>query len=34
MRFVIVFLIKYYTGDQIEKNEMGAACDTYGGEMR
>jgi hypothetical protein len=22
----------YYLGDQIEKNEMGGACSTYGGE--
>jgi len=25
---------KYYSGDQIEKNEMGGACSTYGGEER
>ena len=24
----------YYAGDQIEKNEMGGACSTYGGEER
>jgi hypothetical protein len=23
---------KYYSGDQITKNEMGRACNTYGGE--
>jgi hypothetical protein len=23
---------EYYSGDQIEKNEMGEACGTYGGE--
>jgi len=23
-------LTKYYAGDQIEKNEMGGACNTYG----
>ena len=25
---------KYYSGDQIEKNEMGGTCGTYGGEER
>jgi len=25
---------KYYPVDQIEKNEMGGACSTYGGEER
>jgi hypothetical protein len=25
---------QYYLGDQIKKNEMGWACDTYGGEER
>ena len=24
-------LTKYYAGDQIEKNEIGGACDAYGG---
>ena len=24
-------LSKYYSGDQIEKNEMGGACSIYGG---
>jgi len=28
-----VLLTKYYSGEQIEKNEMGGACSTYGGEM-
>jgi hypothetical protein len=23
-------MTKYYSGDQIEKNEMGGACSTYG----
>jgi len=23
-----------FSGDQIEKNEMGRACSTYGGELR
>jgi len=27
-------LTKYYAGNQIEKNEMGWACSTYGGEER
>ena len=26
-------LTKYYSGDQIETNEMGGACSTYGGEQ-
>ena len=26
-----VLLAKYYSDDQIEKNEMGRACSTYGG---
>jgi hypothetical protein len=26
-----VHLTKYYSGDQIEKNDMGGACSTYGG---
>jgi hypothetical protein len=29
---VFVLLTKYYLGDQINKNEMGGACGTYGGE--
>jgi hypothetical protein len=24
------FITKYYSGNQIEKNEMGGACSTYG----
>jgi hypothetical protein len=27
-------LSNYYSGDQIEKNEMGGACSKYGGEKR
>jgi hypothetical protein len=27
-----VHLTKYYSGDQIKKNEMGGACGTYGGQ--
>jgi hypothetical protein len=29
-----VFLTKYYSGHQIEDNEMSGACSTYGGEER
>ena len=29
-----VLLTKYYSDDQIEKNEMGGKCNTYGGEER
>ena len=29
-----VFLTKQYLGDQIMKNEMGGACDMYGGQVR
>jgi hypothetical protein len=25
---------KYYSGDQIKKNEMGEACSTYGRQKR
>jgi hypothetical protein len=28
------FLTKYYSHDQIKKNEMGRACSTYGGKER
>jgi hypothetical protein len=27
-------ITKYYSGNQIEKNEMGGACSTYGGKER
>ena len=27
-------VILFYSGDQIEKNEMGEACGTYGGEEK
>ena len=30
----IVFINQYFSGDQIEKNEMGVACNTYVGEER
>jgi hypothetical protein len=26
-----VLIIKYYSGEQIKKNEVGGACSTYGG---
>jgi hypothetical protein len=29
-----IFFTKYYSADQIKKNEMGGACTTYGGEER
>jgi len=25
---------KYYSGDQIEKNKIGEACSTFGGEEK
>jgi hypothetical protein len=30
----VPLLTKYFSGNQIEKNEMGGACSTYGGEER
>jgi hypothetical protein len=29
-----VLLTQYFSGDKIEKNEMGGACGAYGGEER
>jgi len=29
-----VFLTKYHSGEQVEKNEMGEACSMYGEEER
>jgi len=29
-----VVLTKYHSGNQIEKDEMGGVCSTYGGEER
>jgi hypothetical protein len=29
-----VLLTKYYSGDRVEKTEMGDVCSTYGGEER
>jgi hypothetical protein len=31
---MIVLITKYSLGDQIENNEMGRACSTYGGKER
>jgi hypothetical protein len=31
---IFVLLTQYFSGDKIEKNEMGGACSTYGGEER
>ena len=31
---MICTLTKYYSGDQIEKNEMGRACIMYGDQER
>jgi len=28
----MILLTKYYSGDQIERNEIGGACGTFGGE--
>ena len=30
---MILPLTKYYSGDQVEKNEIGRACSIYGGEV-
>jgi len=30
----LLFLIKYYSGDQINKNEVGGGCRLYGGYWR
>ena len=29
-----ILLAKYYSGSQIQKNDMGKACSTYGGQER
>jgi hypothetical protein len=29
-----LLVTRYYSSDQIEKNEMGGACSTYGAEKR
>ena len=31
---IIALFTKHYSGDQIEKNEIGGACSAYGGEER
>jgi len=31
---IITSLTKHYSGEQIEKSEMGGACSLYGGEER
>ena len=31
---MLVFLTKYNSGDQVEKNEMSGACSMYGEEER
>jgi len=31
---MIFLFTKYYSGDKIEKNEIGVACSAYGGEER
>ena len=33
-KFIICTCHQIYSSDQIEKNEMGGACGTYGGEER
>jgi hypothetical protein len=30
---LVLFIPKYYSGNQVEKNEMGWACSTYGGKI-
>jgi hypothetical protein len=35
MKTLMIFLLtQYFSGDKIEKNEMGGACSAYGGEER
>jgi hypothetical protein len=29
-----ISMLAYCSGDQVEKNEMGGSCSTYGGEER
>jgi hypothetical protein len=29
-----ILLTKYFSGNQIEKDEMGGVCSTYGGQRR
>jgi len=30
----VLYVVQYFSGDKIEKNEMGGACSAYGGEER
>jgi hypothetical protein len=30
---IITLLTEHYSGEQIDKSEMGATCSTYGGEQ-
>jgi len=32
--YCVLLLTRYYSVDQIEKNEICGACNTYGGEER
>jgi hypothetical protein len=34
MLFQRVYISKHFSGNKIEKNEMGGACSEYGGEER
>jgi hypothetical protein len=34
LKYLSVIFTKYYSGDPIEKNEMGEASSIYGGEER
>ena len=34
LTYVFLLLTKYFSGDKIEKNEMGGACGKYGREER
>jgi hypothetical protein len=35
LRSLLIYIFaQYCSGDKIEKNEMGGACSTYGGEER
>ena len=31
---IVIVLNQHFSGDKIEKNEMGGACNTYGAEER
>jgi hypothetical protein len=34
MRASFVLLTKHYSNGQVEEDDMGGACDTYGGEKK